>query len=262
MSQAAEPAICIYRDAAELATHVADFIIASAGAAVRDRGRFTLALTGGSTPEKAYQTLAEPGRASRIDWAKTYLFLGDERVVPYDDPRSNYGMARRTLISRVPVPPANLYPMPTDRITPQVDAIAYAEMLVTAFQQPADGPPPRFDLILLGLGEDGHVASLFPHKPTLDETRAWVVSSPPGTLPPPVDRVTVTFPVLNAARAVLFIVGGEKKAVPVQDVLVNNPDYHDRPAAGVRPTDGRVTWMLDEAAAALLNPQAFADKLR
>jgi 6-phosphogluconolactonase len=262
MSQAVKPAVCVYRDAAELAARVADFIIESAGAAIRDRGRFTLALTGGSTPEKAYQTLAEPGRAGRIDWAKTYLFLGDERVVPYDDPRSNYGMARRTLIDRVPVPPANLYPMPTDRIEPTVDAIAYTELLAAAFEQPADGPPPRFDLILLGLGEDGHVASLFPHKPTLDECGAWVVSSPPGTLPPPVDRVTVTYPVLNAARAVLFIVGGEKKAVPVRDVLENDPDYHDRPAAGVRPTDGSLTWMLDETAAALLNPQAFADKLR
>ena len=117
---------------------------------------------------------------------------------------------------------------------------------------PPDGPPPALDLILLGMGDDGHCASLFPGMPTLHVEDRWVVSSPPGTLPPPVDRITCTFPVLNAARQVVFLVNGEKKAAPVQDIFEGGAGIDQHPAAGVRPTNGTLTWLLDEAAASRL----------
>jgi 6-phosphogluconolactonase len=223
----------------------ADRIAHLAAEAVAARGRFTLALAGGSTPEKTYAVLAaDPGR---LDWSKALLFLGDERMVPPDDPRSNFGLAKRTLLDRVPA--ATAFPVPTDR--PDA-AAAYAAVLSAAFGVPVDGPPPRFDLILLGLGDDGHTASLFPGKPALDAT-AWTAASPPGDLPPPVDRVTLTFPVLNAAREVLFLVTGGKKADVVREVLEGSPPVREKPAAGVRPTDGVVSWFLDAAAAGRLS---------
>jgi 6-phosphogluconolactonase len=236
----------------QLAVETAERIIQLANDAVRSRGRFSIALTGGSTPAKTYARLAEPEQVTRIDWSKTYVYLGDERFVPYDDSRSNFGMARRTLLSKLSLPPGHLLPIPTDPPTPADAAVQYTQTLATSFGVAYPGEPPRFDLILLGLGDDGHVASLFPGKPTLNEARLWVTWSPPGTLPPPIDRVTLTYPVLNAAREVLFIVAGDKKAVAVHDVLEGQPSRDQRPAAGVRPTNGRITWMLDAAAAGLL----------
>lgn len=250
---AIEPEIHVYPGPDQLAIETAERIIQLAGHAARSRGRFTIALTGGSTPEKTYARLAEPEQAQRIDWSKTYVYLGDERFVPYDDSRSNFGMAWRSLLIKLSLPPGHVLPIPPNTPTPADAARQYTQVLATTFGVPYPGEPPRFDLILLGLGDDGHVASLFPGKPTLNEDRLWVTWSPPGTLPPPVDRVTVTYPVLNAARDVLFIVAGDKKAAAVRDVLEGQPSREQRPAVGVRPTNGRVTWMLDAAAAGLLN---------
>lgn len=226
-------------------------VIKAAREAIAARGRFTIALTGGSSPVKAYERLAHLP-AGEMDWAKWVVFLGDERFVPADDARSNYGQARRTLLDHAPIPPAQIYPIPTDASTPEAAAAQYAETLSRVFGQPMSGPPPAFDLILLGMGDDGHTASLFPGYPTLTVTDRWVVASPPGTLPPPVDRMTFTFPLLNAARQVFFLVPGEKKAVPVHDILEGGATPQQRPAAGVKPTHGTVTWLLDEAAASSL----------
>jgi 6-phosphogluconolactonase len=241
--------VSICRDAKELAARAAERIIQAAEQAVRERGRFTIALAGGSTPEKTYSLLAQPGYSSRIDWSRADLFFGDERFVPPDDPRSNYGMARRTLLSSVSVPADHVFPVPTDRPSADEAAASYAETLAAAFGVTDRRRPPRFDLILLGLGDDGHTASLFPHAPTLAERDLWVVASPPGTLPPPVDRITLTYPVLNAAREVLFLVSGEKKAAVLQEVLEGHPSPEECPAAAVRPSDGTVEWLVDEAAA-------------
>ncbi len=172
--------------------------------AVRERGRFTLVLAGGSTPEKTYRLLAEPAQAAMVAWPKTFVFFGDERFVPPDDPRSNFGMARSALLAHVPIPAGQVFPVPTDRPTAAEAAAAYTRRLGEVFAAAPRGPPPRFDLILLGLGEDGHTASLFPGAAALAVRDTWVTWSPPGTLPPPVDRVTMTYPVLNAARQVLF----------------------------------------------------------
>ncbi len=218
--------------------------------AVQARGRFTVALTGGSGPVGTYERLARSPEA--VDWAKAFIFLGDERFVPPDDARSNYGQARRLLLDHVPVPPDQVFPVPTGAASPAEAASEYAETLARVFGVTPGGPLPAFDLILLGMGDDGHCASLFPHMPTLAVADAWTVSSPPGTLPPPVNRVTVTFPVLNAARRVVFLVGGENKASAVKDIFEGGATVEQHPAAGVNPAHGTLTWLLDKAAAGLL----------
>ena len=244
----------IWPNADELAAQAADFIITRAREAIAARGRFTLVFTGGSTPERAYTLLAQPHMATQIDWAKCFLFWGDERFVPSDDARSNYGMAWRTLLEpiRASVPMLNIWPMPTEARDPAQGADLYADALAQFFALPPHADPPSFDLVLLGLGDDGHIASLFPGHPTLEVADRWVVSSPPGTLPPPVDRITLTFPVLNAAREVLFIVSGASKAEAVHDILEGSPVIQQRPAVGIRPAGGAVTWLLDKDAASRL----------
>ncbi len=246
------PAVTIFKDSDHLAMHAADLITQAAQGAIRVRGRAMLALAGGSTPEKTYSLLAQPGRSSRIDWAHTYLFFGDERFVRPDDPSSNFAMVRRTLLAPVPVPAGHAFPVPTQLGTAAAAAEEYAATLTRVFGIGDSRDPPRFDLVVLGLGEDGHTASLFPGAESLWVTDRWVVASPPGTLPPPVERITLTFPVLNAAREILFLVSGQNKAEALHDVLEGQPSREERPAACVRPVDGTLTWLVDEAAASRL----------
>ena len=242
--------IQIFPNDTALASVATALILQAARDAIAARGRFMIALTGGSSPVKAYKLLAKSSPEEAL-WDKWEVFLGDERFIPVDDERSNYGQARLTLLDHVPIPDAHIHPIPTNMSTPEMAAAQYAETLGRVYGQTA-GTPPAFDLILLGLGDDGHCASLFPHMPTLNVTDQWVISSPPGTLPPPVVRVTVTFPVLNAAHAVLFLVSGEKKASPVRDILEGGATREVHPAAGVQPVNGTLTWLLDTAAARLL----------
>jgi 6-phosphogluconolactonase len=246
----------VCEDCIKLAEHAAALIQQAASDNIRSHGRFTLVLAGGSTPEKTYSLLARPQDVAKIDWSRTHLFFGDERLVPPDDPRSNFGMAQRTLFARVPVPSTNIFPIPTSRGSAAECAALYADTLSRFFQTRPGSPPPSFDLLLLGMGDDGHTASLFPGHPALQVTDSWVTSSPPGVLPPPVDRITFTFPVLNAARHVVFLVAGDKKAAVLRDVLEGGATPQQHPAAGVRPTQGKLTWLLDRAAAALLRPSA------
>jgi 6-phosphogluconolactonase len=234
-----------------LAVRAAEIVIQAARDAVAQRGRFTFVLSGGSTPEKTYALLAEADRAAAIDWPRVYLFFGDERLVPAEDPRSNFGLIRKNLLSRIPVPPANIFPVPTQGRNAAEASAAYAQMLAEFFSL-SENIPPRFDLILLGLGGDGHIASLFPFADALYVTDTWATWTSPGTLPPPVDRITLTYPVLNAARQIVFLVSGRDKASALRDVLEGQASYEDRPAAGVRPADGTVIWLVDKEAARLL----------
>lgn len=239
--------ITVCPDPADLAARAANLLIVEARQAIARSGRFTIALSGGSTPEKTFGLLA--GRSAEIDWSRTWIFFGDERFVPPDDPRANFHLAQRTLLSKVPVPSGNIFPVQTWRSSPADAAAAYDAAIQWAFNSDS----PRFDLILLGLGDDGHTASLFPGKPALDASDRLVTSSPPGVLPPPVERVTFTFPLINGAAHAAFLVAGSGKAAPVKDILEGGASVNDRPAAGVRPTHGRLTWLLDEAAAAQLS---------
>jgi len=244
-------ALRLFKDSDELAAHAADHIVRIAQDAIRVRGRAMQALAGGSTPKKTYRLLAQPAHR-RIDWAHTYLFFGDERFVPPDDPSSNFAMVQRTLLEPASVPAGHVFPVPTQLGTAAAAAQEYAATLTRTFGIGESGDPPRFDLILLGLGDDGHTASLFPGAASLWVTDRWVVASPPGTLPPPVERITLTFPVLNAAREILFLVAGQNKAEALQDVLEGQPSREERPAACICPVDGTLTWLVDEAAASRL----------
>jgi len=228
-----------------LAARSVELTVAAAKEAIAARGRFMVALTGGSTPERAYSVLAD----AKIDWSKTYVFTEDERDVPIDDPRSNFGLAKRTLIDRIDIPPDNVFPMVITPGNPASAAAAYVDVLRRLFPGEA---VPSFDMTHLGMGDDGHTASLFPGHPSVDVVDRWVVSGPPGTLPPPVDRVTFTLPLLNAARQVLFLVTGEKKAQTVHEILDENAAISTHPAGGVDPANGTVTWLLDEGAASKL----------
>ena len=235
-----------------LAAQAADLFIRLANQAVEQYGRFTVALAGGLTPEKAYRLLSQPGRVQVTPWADTHVFFGDERFVPHEDPRSNFNMARRALLNAVPVLPDYVHPVPTTFDSAAESAAAYSDELARCFPNCERTPPP-FDLILLGLGEDGHTASLFPHAPALRITNEWVTWTPPGNLPPPVDRITLTYPVLNAGRNVVFLVSGVRKAPAVRDVLEGKLLPEQRPAAGVKPQQGTLTWLIDTDAAQLLN---------
>lgn len=218
--------------------------------AVAARGRFTAALSGGSTPRRLYQLLAGPPLGDQVDWGRVEVFWGDERCVPPDDKDSNYRMAREALLDRVPIPPDHVHRMEAER--PDRDAAArdYEATLARAFGVAPGGEPPAFDLVLLGLGPDGHTASLFPHTTALDETQRWVVANHVPKLG--ADRLTLTVRVLNRAREVLFLVAGADKAEPLAGVLEGPPDPRRLPAQLVRPANGRLVWFVDRQAAARL----------
>ncbi len=236
------PEAALFPDAESLALGAAERAGEAARAAVGARGRFTLALSGGRTPQRLYELLAE-GRGGPLDWSKVHVFWGDERCVSPDDPDSNYGMARWTLLDHVPVPPEHVHRMRAED-TPDRAAASYEADLRAFF-----GGPSAFDLVLLGLGPDGHTASLFPGSEALNEPFRWVLSSRAPEGVEPAQRLTLTLPALNAARQVMFLVTGAAKAAVVTDILRDPDSAAARyPAARVRPT-GRLLWLLDEAAA-------------
>jgi len=226
---------------------------AAAGArAAAARGSCSIALSGGNTPRPLHERLARMD----LPWERVHLFWGDERYVPHDSAESNYRMARETLINRISIPPGNVHPMPTDRPDPDQAARDYEAELRAYF----GSSPPRFDLVLLGLGEDGHTASLFSGAAALQERERLVM---PSLAPAePRQRLTLTYPVINNAARVFFMVAGEEKAEAVRRALTADEPLERTPAAGVRPHDGRLAWWLDEAAASLLDLDAREGKTR
>ena len=212
---------------------------------IHANGRFTVALSGGSTPKGLYNLLASEV-VPAIAWDKILFFFGDERHVPRDHPDSNYRMAWETLFSKLPIPPENIFPVPTE-LDPDQAAKTYEEILITVFRL-KPGEFPRFDLILLGLGPDGHTASLFPGTAALQETSRLVVANWVEKFK--AYRITFTYPVINNAENVLFLVSGADKATAVRQIV---QDGLDLPAARVRPKQGTLTWLLDRAAASELH---------
>lgn len=209
---------------------------------------FSLALSGGTTPETLYSILAREYSGS-IPWDIVHVFWSDERYLPPEDEHSNFRMARRALLDRVPIPRANIHPVPTETMDPMSSSHAYEDELGSHF----DSVPPRFDLILLGMGADGHTASLFPHSEVLRESQRLVV--PVQADAEPKRRLTFTFGLINNASRVYFLVAGEQKAEAVKKVLENNADVEEYPAAGVDPEKGELVWWLDADAASLLEEQ-------
>jgi 6-phosphogluconolactonase len=206
--------------------------------------RPAIALTGGSSPEGLYRLLAQEPFRSRVPWDRVHWFIGDDRFVPLDDPLSNMGMARRLFLDRVNVPAANIHPMPTTVASPHAAAKLFESELQRFYgAERLDPALPLFDLVLMGLGSDGHTASLFPGAPALEEKERWVVGVDKAHLAPFVPRVTLTFPALASTREMLFLVSGEDK----RDILARVLAGEDLPAARAR-SDGELIWLVDRAA--------------
>ncbi len=215
--------------------------VEEAAKSIREKGSFAVALAGGSTPKALYELLATEYR-DPLDWKKVHAFFGDERTVPPDHEGSNYRMAYETLLSHVPV--GSVHRM-RGELHPQEAAALYEEELKTFF-----GGTPRFDLILLGIGEDGHTASLFPGTPALDVRGRWAVENPVEKLG--TTRLTLTVPAINAAKRVVFLVAGEGKAEALKEILEGDAEPHNYPAKLIRPA-GKLIWMADAAAASSLS---------
>ncbi|HOJ22389.1 MAG TPA: 6-phosphogluconolactonase [Armatimonadota bacterium] len=236
----------LYPDAEAVAEAAADYLIALAGDALAHRDRFCLALSGGSTPRMLYARLARPEEAGRVDWSRVHLFWGDERCVPPDHPESNYRMAWDVWLRHAAIPAENIHRVQGE--LPPPDAAADYERELRAFFVPESLP--RFDLVLLGMGEDGHTASLFPESPALHEHHQWVMAVETRQSVP--WRVTLTPPAINAAAHVLFLVTGAAKAERLQEVLHGPHEPERLPAQIIQPTSGSLTWMVDAAAGSLL----------
>jgi 6-phosphogluconolactonase len=230
---------------ADLSRGAADEFVRVGRAAIAARGRFTVALSGGSTPRSLYSLLAKD--YSDFSWSQTLLFFGDERHVPPTEPDSNYRMVNEALLTKVPIPPGNVHRVRAENPDAAAAASEYEERLRSFFQL-RPGEFPRFDLILLGLGRDGHTASLFPDSEALKEQSRLVIANWVEKFN--TYRITFTFSVLNHAAEVMFLASGTDKADPVRQVLEGKhaPPF---PAQQVQP-EGRLVWMLDEAAAAKL----------
>jgi 6-phosphogluconolactonase len=235
----------------ELFEAAAEEVVNAANQAIAERGRFTLALSGGSTPKALFTLLATNAR-SALAWDRTYFFWSDERHVPPTDADSNYRMALEAMLSKVPVPAGNVFRIPAEMKDAAAAAEAY-EQTLRKFFGVEPGHFPHFDLILLGLGPDGHTASMFPGTVALREKSRLVVANWVEKLK--AHRITFTLPLLNAARKVMFLVSGTDKAAVLKSVLESDAPGEQFPAKLVQPDDGTVIWFVDRAAASeLANP--------
>ncbi len=242
--------LVVLQDQATLVEEAAERFLSIAETAVAQAGRFTVALAGGSTPRPVYEGLATEPYRSRIPWRRTIFFWGDERCVPPDHPDSNYRMAEETLLRHLPVAPEGVFRMRGEDPEPARAASNYEQLLRTAFRLGVDERP-RFDLILLGMGGDGHTASLFPDSSALEERARLVAATYVERLL--AHRLTLTLPVLNAAAAILFLISGREKAEILRSVLDPSSSDSQLPARQVCPRDGRLIWLVDQPAASLLD---------
>ena len=238
------PTLHVYDTADALAEAAAAEAAALIQALPEDE-RFTLALSGGSTPRPFHRALATTHRDA-IDWSRVHVFWGDDRFVPHDDERSNYRMARETLLDHVPLPEANVHPMPTSAPSPDEAAARYAQTLTDVF---GEGGPPSFDLMIMGMGPDGHTASLFPGVPALAEEERWTAGvAAPQHIGPHVPRVTLTLPVINNSKRLFYLVAGESKGEPLGAILNGGPDAGAYPTSRVHARQ-ELVWFLDRAVA-------------
>jgi len=240
MTQSRKRHVIEVSDSAALAKAAADRVLARISA---NHGRVAICLSGGSSPKQLYQLLATETYRSQIPWERVHWFIGDERFVPADDPLNNMGMARRIFLDRC-APAANIHPIPTDAADPQEAAHRYDSELKSFYgANELDPARPLFDVVLMGVGPDGHTASLFPDYPAVEELERWVVAVPQAHVDPFVPRVTLTLPALNSCREMLFEVAGAEKRAILTRVL----DGEDLPANRAR-SIGETIWLVDKAA--------------
>jgi 6-phosphogluconolactonase len=241
-----KPDIRIFKSLKEISRCAAALFVEQSARAIEERGRFLVVLNGGGTPEETFHLLAT-GFREKVDWNHVHVFWGDERCVPASDPENSYGQARGLLLQHVPLPEANVHRVEGE-LSPAEAAKDYRMVLKKFASPPLDWP--RFDLVFLGMGEDGHTASLFPGSPIeVSEPVLPVTGHYQGR---PAQRITLTPPVFNSARMVVFMLAGEKKAATLAEVLSDryNPELY--PAQRVDPKDGKLIWLVDEDAASKL----------
>jgi 6-phosphogluconolactonase len=238
--------IVIAKDLADLHRQAADWIAQCIAGRARDEKHVTLCLSGGTTPVGLYERLSAGGFPEEIPWSRVHLFWGDERCVSPDDPDSNYHTVQESLISRVPIRPENIHRMRGEEADPEKAAEEY-ERELREFFQPPPGQWPAFDLMLLGIGSDGHTASLFPGSSALHEARRWVAA--PRIEKFKARRLTLTPPVFNHARCVVFLAAGEEKAETLRDLLSADHAGSRTPFRWIRPHTGRLVFFLDQSAA-------------
>jgi 6-phosphogluconolactonase len=251
-----EKRIIIEPNAAGLASRGAEIFSKAAKKSVGTRGRFSVAISGGSTPRNMHRLLGEEPFLSDIPWDNIEIFWVDERCVPENDPANNFGTAKKDFLARVPIPEAQVHPMPGEG-SPEKGAFNYQQELVQFFKTGA-GEFPVFDLIFLGLGTDGHTASLFPGQDSLDEKERLVVPVKGGH--PELSRLTMTYPLLNRAERIVFMVSGSEKAPILKAVL---EDTKSRlPACMITPLTGELTWLSDQEAASLLSREIVYEGIK
>jgi 6-phosphogluconolactonase len=231
----------IWKDSESLSLAAAHFFVKACAEAVAARGRFIVGLSGGSTPRRLYQLLATPEFSRNIPWKKVFLCWSDERFVPHTDADSNFRMTREALLDHVPIPKANILAIPT-KGKPEACAAKYEERL----RKLLGSSSPAFDWMLLGMGADGHTASLFPHTSILHEKKKWV--SAVWVEEKQTHRISFTYPLINRSREAIFLVAGKEKQ-PVIATIRGRAKHTPYPVEGVIPTKGKITWMLDDAAA-------------
>jgi 6-phosphogluconolactonase len=246
---ASKKTILVSRGSDQAYTDAAEFILNATNRAIDDHGFFTIALSGGSTPKRLYELLASAAWRERIPWSRMEFFWGDERYVLPDDPASNFRMTNEAMLSKVPVPQERIHRVATEVEPPEAAAEAY-ENDIRRIVPTRSSSVPEFDLMLLGLGANGHTASLFPHQPAIHEQSKLVIAEYIEEVK--MTRISMTFPLLNAAKDVLFLSLGHDKAAVLKDVITGEYDPERLPAQLVQPNPGRLTWLIDPPASAEL----------
>jgi 6-phosphogluconolactonase len=238
--------VLVYDDHEKLSEACAHFFVLDANRCISKRGRFSIALSGSQTPQRFHQLLASQAFSKNIPWHKVFIFWGDERHVPPTDEQSNFRMAYENLLQYIKIPEENIFPVPTLNKSPK-DALNYEKSIYKVFNKNL----PRFDWMVMGLGTNGHTASLFPFSEVLKEKDRLVMSS--TNTDNGQERITFTYPLINAARQLFFLVSGKEKAAMVKEAIEGSQPKKIIPVHGVKPEDGNLTWMLDKDAASLLH---------
>ncbi len=241
--------IKIQPDLYKLSRAAGEFFISQSQEMIIQKGYFSVALSGGETPATLYSLLATDAYASRVDWEKVHIFWGDERCVPPEDLDSNYRMARQNLLDQVPIPAENIHRIRGED-EPKIAARDYEKLLQEFFEGNNEAHNPRFDLVLLGLGNDGHTASLFPNTTALDVDDRWVTANYVESMR--AWRVTLTATAINSAQHIMFLVAGANKADTLRQVLEGDNLPSVYPAQAIKPKDGRLIWLVDGDAAIFL----------
>lgn len=232
----------VYTDLNELSIAAANYIIAISNEAIGEKGKFTISLSGGNTPEKLYSILAQSPYREQIQWENTFVFWGDERCVPFDDSRNNAYQAKLVLLNKVPIPPANIYRIPVN-LPPAKASAVYGREMKDFFGE----APVCFDAMLLGLGENGHTASLFPGTNVLAEEEAGIRGI--YVEEEKMYRITMTAPLINQAHRILFLVSGKNKADVLPKIISGPYDPEEYPAQLIKPIGGELRWFVDDDAA-------------